>query len=104
IGLDDVIDIAEVPAGFAVAIDDHFFVTNHGGYPARNHGRVSAIGVLPAAEYVEIAQPHCGRAIRASEYVGVQLVHILGDGIRREGPSDGIFHLWQTWMIAIGGA
>src|SRR3569833_4711766 len=46
IGLNDVVDVAEVATGFAVAVDVHRFVPDHARHPLRYHGRVGTLRIL----------------------------------------------------------
>src|SRR5688500_13268809 len=62
------------------------------------------MGVLSRTEYIEIAQPNGVQSIATGEHVGVELVHIFGDSIGREGTPNYRFHFWQIGMIAVGGA
>lgn len=71
IGLDRVVDVTEVPAGFAVAVDIYRLVVEHGGDPLGNYRRVGPFRVLAAAEDVEVAQADGFEIVAAGEDLGV---------------------------------
>ena len=102
IGLHDIVDIAEVPAGLAVAVDLDGFVSQHRRHPFRNDGGIGAIRVLAAAEYVEIAKTDGRESVSARKNVSVDLVDIFRDGVGGERFADAIFDLGQGLVIAIG--
>ena len=81
VGLHHVGNKAEVAAGFAVAIDVDRLALDHAGNPLGDDGCVGAIWVLARAEDVEVAQADALHAVGFAEHVGVQLVHVLGDGV-----------------------
>ncbi len=104
IGLDGVVDVAEIAAGFAVAVDEDGLALDHAGDPLRYDGCVGAIGVLARAKDVEVAQADGFEAIGAGEDVGVDLVDQLSDGVGRQRLADVVFDLGQRRMVAVGGA
>ena len=67
IGLDHVVDEAEIPRLLAVAEDHRLPLGERRRDEARNHGRVLRAGILPRPEDVEVAEHHrldperCGR-------------------------------------------
>ena len=103
VGLHHVVDVAEVAAGLAVAVDEDGLFLQQAGEPLGDDGGVGAVGILTPAKDVEVAQAHGGEAVAAGEDVGVELVHILGHGIGRQGVADLVFHLGQLGGIAVGG-
>ena len=98
----DVVDICEVTAVLAVAIDGGDLVPHELLYEKRDDRSVCAVGVLTAAEDVEVSQADILGAVGAGEHISIELVHVLRDGIRREGPSDNILDLWQSLAVAVG--
>jgi len=104
VGLHGVGDVAEVAAGFAVAVDVDGIALEQRGRPFRHHGGIGTLGVLPRAEDVEVAQADGGEAVAAGKHVGIQLVDVFGDGVRAERLADGVFDLGQAGVVAIGAA
>lgn len=104
VGLHGIGDKAEVAAGFAVAVDVHHLALQQGGGPFGNDGSIGAVGVLPRAEYVEVAQANGVEVVAAGEYFGVQFIDVLGHCIGAERFADGVFDLGQCRVVAIGGA
>ena len=104
VGLDDVVDVAEVAAGFAVAVDVHRLVVDHARHPLRHHRGVGAVRILAPAEDVEVPEADRLHAVAAAEHVGVQLVHQLGHRVRRQRLADDILDLGQAGMVAVGRA
>lgn len=90
-----VVDVGEVTAVLAVTVDGGGLVPHELLYEERDDRGVCAVGVLAAAEDVEVSQADILGAVGAGEHVGVELIHVLRDGIRREGLSDNILDLWQ---------
>ena len=88
VGLDGVVDVAEVAAGFAVAVDIDRLVLDHAGDPLRDDRGIGAVGILAAAEDVEVAQADGLQAIAAAEHVGIQLVDQLGHRVGRQRLAD----------------
>ena len=74
------------------------------GGPLGNDCRVGAVRILALAEHVEIAQADGIEAVGAREDRGIQLVGVLGDGIRRQRLSDAVFHFRQAGMVTVGRA
>ena len=101
VGLHHVVDVAEVAAGLAVAVDLHRFLAQQRGDPARDDGSIGAVGVLTGAEDVEIA--HAGHAHAVAARVGAreQFVGSLGGGVGREHVAGDAFHLGQGGMVAV---
>src|SRR5690606_5825394 len=56
IGLNDVVDVAEITAGLAISIDDDFLIAHHGADPARDDGSIGAVWVLPAPKDIKVTQ------------------------------------------------
>lgn len=54
VGLNCVIDVAEVATGFAIAVDEHILSLDHRRCPFRHHGGIGTVRVLAAAEDVEV--------------------------------------------------
>ncbi len=104
VGLHHVVDIAEVTRGFTVAVDMHGLALQEGGEPLRDDRRIRAAGVLTLPEDVEVAQADGRKAVAAGEDVGVKLVDVFGDGIRREGLADDVLPLGERLFVAVGGA
>ena len=70
-------------------------------HPERNHGRIGPVRVLPAAKHVEVAQADGLQPVQGGEYIGIQLVDELGDGIRRQGAADVVLHLGQFLAVPV---
>jgi len=104
VGLHGVGYEAEVAAGFAVAVDVDRIALEQRGRPLGHHGGIGAVGILPRAEDVEVAQADGGEAVAASKYVGIEFVDVFGDGVGAERLADGVFDLGQAGVIAIGAA
>ena len=102
--LDDIVDIGEVPAVLAVTVDGRGLVPHELLYKERNDGGVCPVGVLTAAEDVEVPQADILRPVGAREDIRVELVHVFGYGIGREGPADDILHLGQGPAVTVCGA
>ena len=102
VGLDRVVDVAEVARRLAVAVDRDRRVGEQRGDPLRDHGRVRAVRVLALAEHVEVAQADRREPVAAREDVRVQLVDVLGDRVRRQRPADVLLDLRQRRMVAVG--
>ncbi len=102
--LHGILDIAKVAARAAVAMDLHLATCQHGRDPPWNHGSVGAVGILPLAEHVEVAQPHGAQPIATEKHVCIQLVDILRQRIGRQRLADALFHLGQIGVVAIGRA
>ena len=94
VGLDGVGDVAEVAAGFAVAVDVDRLALEQRGSPLGDHGGVGAVGVLAGAEDVEVAQADGCEAVAAGEDVGVEFVDVLGDGVGAERLADACLRPW----------
>lgn len=102
VSLDDVLDIAKVSAGLAVAIDLDDAVIEHSLDPARNHGCIGPIRVLPLAKDVEVTKADAVHSVLLVEYVGIEFVDVLRDRIGRERLADHVLDLRQGRMIAVG--
>lgn len=100
---DDVVDIGEVAAVGAVAIDNGRFVAHELFHEQRDDGGVGAVGILPAAEDVEIAQPDGFHPVDVGEDVGIEFVDVFGDGVGRQRFTDAVFHFGKGGAVAIGG-
>ena len=100
---DDVVDVGEVAAVFAVAVDQRRLMVHQLLHEQRYHRCIGAVGVLPPAEHVEIAQADGLHSVGFGKDIGIELVHILGDGIGRQGFPDHIFNLGERLAVAIGG-
>src|SRR5690606_1979563 len=101
VGLHGVFNKAEVPAGFAGAVDEDVVAPDHGGRPLGDDSGIGTIGVLPGAKNVEVAQADGVKAVAAGKHVGIQLVHIFGDGVGAERFANGVFDLGQAGVVAI---
>ena len=99
----DVVDIAEIAAGFAVAVDIDLFAPDQGLEPLGNDGGIRAVRVLALAKDVEIAQADGWKAVAALKDVCIKLVNIFGYRIGREGMADAILDLGQFLAVAVGG-
>src|SRR6266850_547682 len=56
VGLNHVFDVAEIAAGFAVAVDVDGLFFDHGRDPGGNYSGIRAVRILARAEDVEVAQ------------------------------------------------
>ncbi len=88
VGLYGVGDVAEVAAGFAVAIDVDGIALEQRGRPFGDHGGIGAVGVLPRAKDVEVAQADGGETVAAGKHVGIEFVDVFGDGVGAERLAD----------------
>lgn len=77
----DIVDVSEITAVLAVAVDGGGLVPHELLDKERNDRGVRSVGVLTAAEDVEVSQADILGAVGAGEHVGVELIHVLGDGI-----------------------
>lgn len=100
---DHIVDVGEVATVLTVAVDDGRLVRHQLLHEEGNHCRIGAVGVLPPAEHVEIAQADGLHSVGFGKDIGIELVHILGDGIGRQGFPDHIFNLGERLAVAIGG-
>ena len=103
VGLHDVVDVAEVAAGLAVAVDVDGLATDEAGEPLGYDGRIGAEGILALAEDVEVAQAHGGEAVAAGKHVGIEFVDVLGHRVGREGMAYLVLDLGQLRGVAVGG-
>ena len=69
----------------------------------RNDRGVRSVGVLPAAENIEISQADVLGTVGAGEHVGVELVHVLRDGIGRKRPADNVLDFRQSLAVSVSG-
>src|ERR1700682_6682400 len=99
--LNDVADVAEIARRLPVAVDGDRYAGEHRCRPPWNHRRVRALGILSRTEHVEVSQSHARGSIAAIEDLGVELVEVLGDRIRRERQPDFIFDFWESGMVAV---
>ena len=104
IDLHYILDIAEVAAGFAVAVNINFFSFQQCGDPFGNDSGVSAFRVLARAEDVEVAQADGVETVAAGKHIGIQLVDVFGHGVGAERLAYGVFDLWQASVVAVGTA
>ena len=104
VGLDNVSDVAEIAAGFAVAVNYDLAVLKHCCNPFWDYRGVGAGGVLARAEYVEIAEADCLQSVAAREDVGVDFIHQFGGCVGGKRFADGIFDFWEAGVVAIDGA
>jgi len=95
VGLDGVLDVAKIAAGFTVAVDVDGFVLEQGGDPLGDYRRIGAVGILAAAENVEVAQADRFKAIGAGENIGIEFVDVFGHRIRGERFADLVLNLGQ---------
>lgn len=95
---------AEIPTGFPIAINEHVSTLDHGGGPFGDHCGIGAVGVLPFAEHIEIAQADSVEIIGAGKHVGIEFVDVLSDGKGGQGFADLVFHLRQARVVTVGGA
>ena len=100
---DHIVDVGEVATVLTVAVDDGRLVRHQLLHEEGNHCRIGAVGVLPPAEHVEIAQADGLHSVGFGKDIGIELVHILGDGIGRQGFPDHILNLGERLAVAIGG-
>ena len=104
VGLDGVVYVAEVAAGFAVAVDVDGLALDHAGNPFGDDGGIGAIGVLAFAKDVEVTQTNGVEAVATGKHVGVQLVDVFGNGVGAQGFAYGVLYLGQGRVVAIGAA
>src|SRR5206468_842094 len=104
VDLHDVLDIAEVAAGFTVTVYLYRNVLHHRRNPLRDHRGVRPLRVLARAEDVEVTQPDRFNAVTTGEYVSVEFVDVFGHGVRRQRSADHLLDLRQAGMVAIDGA
>lgn len=104
IGLDHVVDIGIITGVAAVAIDHGAFVLHELHHEERYHRRVSAVGVLPAAEDIEVAQANGLGAIQIAEVRCVEFVDVLGNRVGRQRLANDVLDFGQRGAVAVGGA
>ena len=73
--LDNILDKAEIAAGFTRAMDSNRLTAQHCRQPLGYHCCVSACGILTRPEYIEITQPNRRQTEGACENTGVNLIH-----------------------------
>ena len=56
VGLHHVVDVAEVAAGLAVAVDEDGLFLQQAGEPLGDDGGIGAVGILTLAEDVEVTR------------------------------------------------
>lgn len=100
--LDDIVDVGEVAGILAVAVDVGSLVLHELLHEQGNHGGISSVGVLAAAEDVEVAQADVLELVCAGEDVGIELVDVLGYGIGRQWLADYVLDLRQGLGVAVG--
>lgn len=76
-----VVDVGEVTAVFPVSVDGGGLMVHELLYEKRDDCGVRSVGVLTAAEDIEVSQTDVFRTVGAGEHVGVELIHVLRDGI-----------------------
>jgi len=104
VGLDNVVDVAEVASGFAVAIDADGLTFQDCVDPLGDDGGVGAIGVLARAENVELAQADGLELVGSGKGLGVEFVNGFGGGVWRKDASGFVFHFGGGRIVAINGA
>lgn len=103
IGLYGIVDVAEVAAGFACAVDIYRLALEHAGDPFGDDRCVGTCRVLATAEDVEVAEADGFEVVGAGEDVGVEFVDQFGDSVGGERFADFVFHLGQGRVVTIGG-
>ena len=78
VDLNDIVNIGEIARMATVTVNHRSLATQHLADEFRDHRSIGALGVLPAAEYIEIAQADGSKAIHPMEDLGIQLIDILG--------------------------
>ena len=104
VGLHGVGHVAKVAAGFAVAVDVNRLTLQQRCRPFGDDGGIGAVGVLPGAKHIEVAQANGFKAVAAGKHAGIQLVHVFGHGVGAERLANVFFHLGQRGVVAIGAA
>ena len=95
VGLHRVLDVAEVARRLAVAVDRGRLTFEQRGDPARDHRGIGAARILARPEHVEVPQADGLHPVRACKHVGVKLVDVLGDRVRRQRLADLVLDLRQ---------
>ena len=102
--LHHVLDVTEVPAGFAVAVDLDRVVFHHGRDPFGDHGCIRPVRVLARAKDVEIAQADGFHVVAAGEDARIKFIDVFGHGVGRERLADSVLDFWQPGFVAVDGA
>src|SRR5262249_38204667 len=100
--LHDVFDETKIAARLAVAVDNNRLLSQQGGDPPGNHGRIRAVRILAWAEDIKVAEADAGQAIGARKHVRINLVHQLGRRVRGKRAAGLVFDFWQVRVISIG--
>lgn len=103
VGLDDILDISEVAALLAIAIDATLLTADEQLDELGDDGCVGSVGILTATEDIEISQAIGVEAIVTCVLLGPLLIGALGDGIGREKVTLLTFGLGEVGLIAIDG-
>lgn len=104
IGLYYILDITKVPARFPIPVNENILISDHAGKPFWDDCGIGPIWILPGPKHIEITQANGIETIATGKYVGIQLVDVLGHCVGTQGFADGVLHLGQTGVIAVGGA
>ncbi len=102
--MDGVGDVTEVATVGSIPINEDGLVLKQSSNPFRDDGGVSTFWILPRTEDVEVTQADASHAVASGEDIGVELIYVFRDRIRRERPPDLVLHLRQRRMITIRGA
>lgn len=98
-----IVDIGEIPRVITRTIDDGAIMIHELYHKFRNHRSIRPVRRLPPTEDIEIAQADAFQPIGFTEHISIKFIHIFGNGIRREGFPNDVFHFGQSFGIAVGG-
>ena len=102
--LDDVLNVGEIPALAAVPVDGGDLAVEELADKARDDRGVGPVGVLAAAEDVEIAQAVGVQAVVEGVLPGPFLVAVLADGVGTQQIPLSPLPLGQVRLVAVNGA
>ena len=95
IHLHHIVNISKITAIFPVPVNHRAFMPHQLLHEQRNHCGIRPERILPASEYIEIAQSDSLHPVRTGKYIRIQLIHILRHSIRRKWASDAFLHFRQ---------
>lgn len=104
VGLDDIVNIGEIAALATVAVDGGALVVQQLLDELGDDSGVGTVGVLTAAEDVEVAKAVGVEAVVHGVLLRPLLVATLGKGVGREEVAFHAFALGEVCLVAIDGA
>ena len=83
IHLNHIVYMSEIAAVFTITINNRTFMSHQFLHKQWNHSGVCAKRILTTPEHIEIAQSDAFHTVCFGKHIGIEFVHILGNGIRR---------------------